>query len=370
MTDQLEDVDNFREESLIDDDAETDDSVPPLRYDISSYGADFDVEGLVRRLNREDILIPGWQRNYVWTHRLASGFVESLLLGLPVPGVFLGRYEDSGKLFVIDGQQRLRTLQYFYKGIRPDLPVGNTSEFKLLGVQARFEGLTYQSLDDKDRRILDDSLIHATVVRQESPPENDTSIYHIFQRLNNGGRSVTPQEIRRAVFHGRLIDRIEGLNSYADWRKMLGNPNRRLKDQEMILRFMAMLHEGDNYKSSMSRFLNEFTLTNRNPDKAWLDDTSDLFKETISSFAHSVGHGSFRLNKGRAINAAVFDSMSVGLARRIRDIGEPSPEIVMETYDTLIGDEDYLQYVTQSTSLTVSVEHRLKLSSIAFKNAK
>ena len=370
MVSQLEDADNLRGESQIEDDAEKDESVPPLRYDISSYGADFDVEGLVRRLNREDILIPGWQRNYVWTHRLASGFVESLLLGLPVPGVFLGRYEDSGKLFVIDGQQRLRTLQYFYKGIRPDLPIGNTSEFRLLGVQARFEGVTYQSLDDKDRRILDDSLIHATVVRQEYPSENDTSIYHIFQRLNNGGRSVTPQEIRRAVFHGRLIDRIESLNSYADWREMLGNPNRRLKDQEMILRFMAMLHEGDNYKSSMSRFLNEFTLTNRNPDKAWLDDTSELFKATISSFARSVGQDSFRLNKGRAINAAVFDSMSVGLARRIMDIGEPLPEVVRRTYVTLIEDKDYLQYVTQSTSLSLSVEKRLNLASAAFKNAE
>lgn len=370
MSGLLEDVDDLVDESVIDDDAEEDQSVPQLRYDISSYGADFDVEGLVRRLDRGDILIPGWQRNYVWTHRLASGFVESLLLGLPVPGVFLGRYEDSGKLFVIDGQQRLKTLQYFYKGIRPDLPAGNTREFRLIGVQPKFEGLTYQSLDDKDRRMLDDSLIHATVVRQESPPGNDTSIYHIFQRLNNGGRVVTPQEIRRAVFHGRLIDRIESLNSYEDWRKILGKPNRRLKDQEMILRFMAMLHEGDKYRSSMSRFLNEFTLTNRNPDDTWLDDTSSLFEETISSFANSVGQDSFRLTKGRAVNAAVFDSMSVGLARRIRGKGELPPEIVKDTYDTLIGDEKYLRYVTQSTSLAVSVEHRLTLASVAFNDAK
>ena len=138
----------------------------------------------------------------------------------------------------------------------------------------------------------------------------------------------------------------------------------------MILRFMAMFHEGDKYRSSMSRFLNEFTLSNRNPDDAWLDDTSSLFEDTISSFAISVGQDSFRLTKGRAVNAAVFDSMSVGLARRIKEKGELPPEIVKDTYDTLIGDEDYLRNVTQSTSLAVSVEHRLRLASVAFNDAE
>ena len=104
------------DEAKIEDEDEIEELVPHLRYDITSYGIDFDVEGLVRRLNRGEILIPDWQRAYVWSHRQASSFVESLLLGLPVPGVFLARDYASGKFFVIDGQQRLETLQYFYKG--------------------------------------------------------------------------------------------------------------------------------------------------------------------------------------------------------------------------------------------------------------
>lgn len=108
---QADDSENGEGEEFFEEEQE----VPPVQYDISSYGADYDVEGLVKRLNRKDILIPPFQRNYVWSINDASRFVESLLLGLPVPAVFLAK-EESQKLLVIDGQQRLRSLQFFYNG--------------------------------------------------------------------------------------------------------------------------------------------------------------------------------------------------------------------------------------------------------------
>lgn len=109
-------ADDRLEEANSVDDADSDDTVVPEKYDITSFGADYDVEGLVRRLQRGDIFIPSFRRNYVWNQNLASRFVESLLLGLPIPGIFLARQAESNKLIVIDGQQRLRTLQFFYDG--------------------------------------------------------------------------------------------------------------------------------------------------------------------------------------------------------------------------------------------------------------
>ena len=118
------------------DDANDDDTVVPERYDITSFGADYDVEGLVRRLQRGDIFIPSFQRNYVWNQSLASRFIESLLLGLPIPGIFLARETESNKLIVIDGQQRLRTLQFFYDGFfRPKQEDDVKKIFKLQKVQ-------------------------------------------------------------------------------------------------------------------------------------------------------------------------------------------------------------------------------------------
>ncbi|MGB7761509.1 MAG: DUF262 domain-containing protein [Bryobacteraceae bacterium] len=105
----------------VQDDADADAAVPAVRYEISSYGIDFDVKGLVERLKQEKVYVPEFQRSFVWRLPDSSRFIESLLLGLPVPGIFLAKDPDSQKLFVIDGQQRLKSLQYFYAGVfRPD----------------------------------------------------------------------------------------------------------------------------------------------------------------------------------------------------------------------------------------------------------
>ena len=343
-------------------------TVPRATYELTSYGVDFDVAGIVRRLIEEDITIPEWQRSFVWPIKTASSFVESLLLGLPVPGVFMGTDPDTRQLYVIDGQQRLRTLQGFYQGNFPN-PNTNIRPFKLAHVVGRFNGLTYKDLSDTDRRSLDNSLIHATVVRQEEPKGEDTSMHQIFKRLNSGGRQVNPHEIRCAVSKGMLIDRIKELNGNDDWRKIVGARSLRLKDQELILRFMAFLYEGQHYTRTMSEFLDVFAHTNRNPDDAWIRSISNLFEGTVKAFSQAKGRDSFRLNVGRAVNAAVFDSMSVGLAKRIETTGVPEDGIVREVHDRLIADTKYLKFVTQGTSDDASVASRLEMATNAFADA-
>src|SRR5690606_13194540 len=129
-----------------------------------------------------------------------SRFIESLLMGLPVPGVFLAR-EASNKLLVIDGQQRLKTLEYFCRGV-----FGSSGrEFRLRGIKSRFENLTYDTLHEDDRRRLDDYTIHATIIQQDEPKQDDSSVYHIFERLNTGGMQLVPQEIRACVYHGSFV---------------------------------------------------------------------------------------------------------------------------------------------------------------------
>lgn len=111
-----------------------------ISYQISTSGADFDVDGLVKRFDRGTIYRPEFQRNFVWTWPQASKFIESILLGLPIPSVFLFREEDTQKLLIVDGLQRLTTLHAFKKGRLPY----NDRIFKLKDVKPKFEG---KSLD-------------------------------------------------------------------------------------------------------------------------------------------------------------------------------------------------------------------------------
>lgn len=115
------------------------DPVIPYRYSISSYGADYPVDSIVKRLQAGSIYIPSFQRGFVWNLKQSSRFIESLLLGLPVPGIFLSKDPDTQQLLVVDGQQRLRTLQFFYEGIFES----TSREFALIKVQPQFVGKTY-----------------------------------------------------------------------------------------------------------------------------------------------------------------------------------------------------------------------------------
>jgi hypothetical protein len=248
--------------------------VIPFTYSITAYGADYPVDGIIKRMEAGDILVPtftwepgadsqivGFQREYVWPRPKADKFVESLLLGLPVPGIFLVK-EQSGRFLVLDGHQRLYTLRAYYEGVI------NGVEYRLDNVQDRFVEKRYKDLDVEDRRRLDDSIIHATVVSQDEPTEDQSSIYVIFERLNTGGVNLQPQEIRVALYHGELVRILRGLNDDPNWRKLFGNKSRRLKDMEMILRFFAFYYYSRSYRSPMKDFLNRYMASHYCPVKS------------------------------------------------------------------------------------------------------
>ncbi len=361
-TDYSED---YREDP-VDDESETDNSTAVIRYQISSYGIDFDVKGLVERLKGNKVFIPEFQRSFVWSMRDASLFIESLLLGLPVPGVFLAKERESNRLIVIDGQQRLKSLQYFYGGHFNPKPERKTQRvFRLTGVQKKFKDKTYAELDESDRQALDDSAIHATIVKQESPADDDTSIYHVYGRLNSGGRKLHPQEIRTAVSQGSFINKIRALNNDAAWRQLFGPKSPRLKDEEMVLRFFAFMQDAGNYERPMSEFLNIYTEKHKSMESVQLDGLVKVFEETMSMILKALGDKAFRLE--RNFNAAVFDSVAVGVARRLScQQPKPTPGELKSAYDALMLDDDYREAVSRSTADNAFVERRIRLSTEAF----
>ena len=341
--------------------------VPFVSYEVTSYGSDPEIEGLVNRIRRGDIIIPPFQRDYVWRQPEASKFIESLLLGLPVPGIFFATEPGSNKQLVIDGQQRLKTLLFFYDGFFNPRPEEKKQRvFSLTKVQEPFEGKTYKTLEEHDRVRLDTSVMHATVVKQTSPPGNDTSLYHIFERLNSGGRRLTDQEMRLALYHGALIDRIKKLNDYDKWRDIFGKLHSRLKDQELILRFFALYEKVDEYERPLSEFLNKYAARNQNPTDEKLDTLSDLFSLAITTFCESIPRKPFRLTK--SLNVAVYDSCMVGMAKRLATDPEKEPkaQVVQERYDALLSDPDYIEAVSRSTADEAFVRRRIAKATDAF----
>ena len=356
---EIEDIDEKEEPSV------------PFDYDITSYGADYPVDGLVKRLSQGDIVVPtfgqysgahdrlmGFQREYVWSKMKADRFIESLLLGLPVPGIFLVR-EKSRRFLVLDGQQRLRTLQAFYDA------ESNDRKYRLSNnIHDNFRNKRYQDLDAEDRRNLDNSIIHATIVQQDQPTDDQNSIYMIFERLNTGGVNLQAQEIRVALFHGKLAQVLQELNQEPNWRTIYDKTGRRLKDMEMVLRFFAFYYLGKEYKRPMKNFLNRYMGENRNLERHSKAELQEVFGKTALVLNTTLGKAAFRPEG--SVNAAAIDSVMTGVAMRLRQGAINDLEKMKHQHKELFSNQVYIEAVKTGTSEEAKVETRMRLAREAF----
>lgn len=329
-----------------------DDEVDMSVYQISSYPADITLKGYLDKWDKKQLIIPEFQRNYVWEQAKASKLIESFLLGLPVPGVFLYKDKATNKLAVIDGQQRIMSaIRYFKNEFDEKI-------FRLKGVLPKWANKTYNDLDESDRYQLDDMVLRATVV-QQLDPDDDSSIYHIFERLNTGGINLNPMEIRRCVYYGELMDVMAELNEYPNWRALLGKPkpDKRLRDVELVLRVISLESNWNNYEKPMKSFLNGFLAKFNKMNSA--DKVTEIgritknFKESCDFIANSLPEKPFNL-RGRT-NYAVLDSIMVSVMET-----DVFPDDFSERYSILIKDEEYLSAVSVSTSDEKVVKLRME----------
>ena len=317
-------------------------------YKIVSYPSDPTLEGLYTKYQRGEIIIPKYQRGWVWKPTQASRLVESFLLGLPVPAVFVYK-ESSEKQVIIDGQQRLRTIWGFFEEKLPD-----GSPFYLRGVDAKWEGKYYSTLSEIERVRFRDSTLRQVIVEQLDP-QDKTSIYHIFERLNTGGTGLTPQEVRNCTYHGPFNDLIVELNKESTWRRIFGSDeaDARMRDLELIVRFLALFEKGDSYYKPMKQFLNDFMGSNQwNED---LDQYRTIFLDTVKKVHRSLGDKPFNIRRG--INVAVFDSIMVAFAE-----SRPVPGDIKRRFEKLIKNPSYDQSVTSGTTAVDTVKNRIKLA--------
>lgn len=356
------------EEELVDignveDDQESDDeeSIASDLYSISSFGVDLDVETLVKRLNNQTYYVPDFQRQYVWSQTDASKFIESLLLGLPVPGIFLYKESDTTRHLVIDGQQRLKSLLKYSSGVFRE------RKFRLIGLKSKWDGLSYQELDDEDRNRLDQAIVHATIFKQDTPTENMDSVYEVFERINTGGMKLSPQEIRSCVAHGEFNSLLFELNKNNIWREMFGKESIRLKDVELILRFFAFNECLKNYERPMKKFLTDFMTSNRDPSLHVQRRRRKEWEALMETLSVSLGSRPFR-PRGKALNAALFDSFTVALAKKIKGDVKPTTAAVKKAYDSLLDNEAFMKSISSSTADDENVKTRFRLASDSFSD--
>ena len=216
---------------------------------------------------------------------------------------------------MIDGQQRLMSVKYFLDGFfGEEDEKGKRQAFRLRGLSERseFNGKTFKDLSPKDQRKFRNSTLRAINIKQLKPSLRNDSVFHIFERLNTGGTRLKAQEIRNAVYRGKIVDGLEALNRTPDWRKLigLGRPDKNQKDVELILRLFSLFNIWENYEKPMLRYLNQFMGSERDFNSDRAVTFRRKFPEVVS-FVNSALERPFR-PRG-VLNSAVLEAVMVTL---------------------------------------------------------
>lgn len=312
-------------------------------YQISFFPADFTLSGYHEKKKSNQLRLPPFQRNYVWDVAKASRLIESFLLGLPVPGVFLYKEKSTNRLQVIDGQQRITSAIRFFEGAFDE------RVFRLKGVAEKWNGKTFEELDESDQFQLKDTVLRATIV-QQLDPDDDSSIYHVFERLNTGGVNLNPMEVRKCVYFGRYFQLLEELNNYKSWRDILGknDPDKRLRDVELVLRVMAFAYDAESYEKPMKQFLNRHMAAARKMSDEKLDsrieDARARFHRVTDAVVEVLGNKPFHLRQ--RLNYAVTDAV-LGVLLAAPKVNEAK---LKGEYAALIDDQGFVDAVSVSTS--------------------
>lgn len=186
-----------------------------------------------------------------------------------------------------------------------------------------------------------------------------------YERLNSGGTQLSPHEIRVALVPGPLTQLIRDLNMTPSWRVVYGQPSKTLKDHELILRFLALRFYSASYKSPMKDYLTEYAKYNSSLDKQDSVLVRNSFVNTIDIIHAAIGGKAFRIKN--ALNAAVFDSIMVGVSHRISSGSEIEPARLAAVYKKLLTEPAYFSAVSKATAREDQVEARVTAAINAFQ---
>jgi hypothetical protein len=364
----------FCEDTKIEND-DSSEIAAPSRFEVSSFGWDSDVEGLVKRLNRGDIKLPGFQRGFVWSLTEQSRFIESLILGLPVPNIFLAQDRNSKTLNIVDGQQRLKTLQRYLAG---DFPISNSKKIHedLRGCYFNRDvakSAKSKILEGADERTLSDSILHSIVIKPDASSDSleygqdyNNAVVQIFRRLNTSGKVLQPQEVRSCIFYGPFDNLLHDMNKNQSWRDLFGVEHSRYKDVETILRFLALYENFENYKAPMPSFLDKYMEVNRNMDASNILKMREIFESTTSRLLEACGESLFKT--GGTLLLSKFDAITVGFAKAVTSgVTFENSEIINAKINQLLADETYIDSTTEFINDTGNVTGRINAAIEIFK---
>jgi Protein of unknown function DUF262 len=298
---------------------------------IEFYLTEYSVEILANKMHKGEFVVPPYQRAYTWEHDRKSRFIESVVLGLPIPFLFFWEMPD-GKLEIVDGSQRLRSLEEFL--------LGNLRLDDLVSLTA-LSGFTFAELPQSRQRKINNRSIRGIILGEHA---DEQARFDMFERINTGSKIANKAEVRRGALAGPFMDLIIALAVTAPFTHLAPVSKKELDErerEELVARFFAYSDGLEGYRDRPSEFIFNYVKSMN----AKVIDQPDLvepyrqkFEETIDFVARVFPFGFKRNAKGKATPRARFEAIAVGSRLAI----DQKPALLHQTVgviDWLTSDE-------------------------------
>lgn len=312
-------------------------------------------------LRRKELIIdPDFQRHDVWTSRQKSELIESILMGIPIPLMYL--FEDrNGKKQVVDGRQRIGAILDF---------LDNKFKLKNLRILSQLNECYFKDLEPKLQGVFEDYQLFFYIIQ---PPTPERVKYDIFDRVNRGGTSLNKQEMRNALYRGRSTEMLDRLCGMSEFLLATGRSinKERMKDQYVVLRAIAflMLHRGEfsniqslQYRGDIDDFLARFMVYIND------DAKDDLITEYEALFCHAMsvsydllGENGFRFSGNvirRPINMPLFEALTYLFSFIPKNIGFDKRTELLREIELVKEQFDNSSYFSGNIDSTTSVSFR------------
>ncbi len=273
---------------------------------ISFYITEYTVEILALKMQRGEFEVPDYQREFTWEPERRSRFIESLLMGLPIPFLFFWQNPDSGKLEIVDGSQRLRTIQRFLLG---DLILGDLKEL------TRLTGLQFKDLPEARQLKIKNISIRGVVLSEHA---DEHARLELFDRINTGSQIAKPAEVRRGVLAGDYQNLVISLAQDPNFIKLAPVSSKKKatrEREELVTRFFAYSDGLKSYKDRPTQFIFEYTKImnisfKQKPAEAEI--YRQKFKDTMNFVANKFPWGFRRTPQGKATPRTRFEAIALG----------------------------------------------------------
>lgn len=273
---------------------------------IEFYLTEYTIEILALKMGNGDFEVPSYQRAFTWEPERKSRFIESVLMGLPIPFLFFWESPTTGKLEIVDGSQRLRTIEEFVLG---DFVLGDLEELSLL------TGFRFKNLPESRQRKLKNRSIRGVVLNEHT---DEQSRFDLFERINTGSKIANKAEVRRGALGGLFLDLVISLSEeqlFVNLTPVSGKQKKEREREELITRFFAYSDGLDDYKDRVSPFLYDYTKRMNTHFQKKPEDVEayrQRFLKTMEFISRNFSWGFRRTQKGRVSPRARFEAISIG----------------------------------------------------------